>query len=80
VYVCICRAVTTQAIKDLIADGARRTAEVGERCGAGTDCFKCRPTIRRLITQYLESASDTTDDAPSTASRSPTQARRFHEW
>jgi bacterioferritin-associated ferredoxin len=53
VYVCICMAITTQTILDLAADGVSRTSEVGERCGAGTVCAKCRPTIRRLLTSAV---------------------------
>ena len=48
-YVCICKAVTTQALLELATEGVRKTSEVAARCGAGTDCAKCRPTIRRLL-------------------------------
>jgi bacterioferritin-associated ferredoxin len=49
VYVCICRAITTETVLELAAQGARRTREVAAACGAGTVCGKCRPTIRRLL-------------------------------
>lgn len=70
-YVCICRAVTTQTILDLAAAGVRSTNEVGERCGAGTVCAKCRPTIRTLLLSAMLDADDgpvLRDDPPMTAS------------
>jgi bacterioferritin-associated ferredoxin len=67
VYVCICRAVTTRTILELAAAGVRRTNEVGERCGAGTVCAKCRPTIRRL----LMSADDVQRETGSLPARTP---------
>jgi bacterioferritin-associated ferredoxin len=50
VYVCLCRVVTRKTIEAAIADGARTVEEVGERCGAGTDCGKCHRNIQRLLT------------------------------
>jgi bacterioferritin-associated ferredoxin len=48
-YVCICKAVTSQVIIELAERGIRRTRDIGAACGAGTDCAKCRPRIRALV-------------------------------
>jgi bacterioferritin-associated ferredoxin len=49
VYICLCRVVTRTEIEGAIAAGARTVQEVGQRCGAGTDCGKCQRTISRLL-------------------------------
>ena len=48
-YVCHCRAVTDRAIRAHVEQGARDEAALAERCGAGSRCGGCRPTIRRLL-------------------------------
>jgi bacterioferritin-associated ferredoxin len=49
VYVCLCRVVTRKVIEAVIAGGARTVDDVAQRCGAGTECGKCRRTIGRLL-------------------------------
>ena len=48
-YICLCRVVTRTTIEGAITAGARTIEEVGQRCGAGTDCGKCQRTISRLL-------------------------------
>lgn len=48
-YICLCRVVTRTEIEGAITAGARTVQEVGQRCGAGTDCGKCQRTISRLL-------------------------------
>ena len=47
--VCHCHQVSDRTIRACIRDGAETVAAVGERCGAGTNCGGCRPTIKELI-------------------------------
>jgi bacterioferritin-associated ferredoxin len=56
-YVCICLAVTAAEIEGAIEQGAKSTKKVGESCGAGTSCGKCKNTVRRIIEAKQESRS-----------------------
>jgi len=47
--VCHCHQVSDRTIRACIRDGAETVAQVGERCGAGTGCGGCRPTVKELI-------------------------------
>ncbi len=53
-YVCLCKAVTDRTVRSLIREGAETRSEIGERCGAGTDCGGCRGQIDDLIEEELE--------------------------
>ena len=44
-YVCICHAVTEDALDGVLAAGARTEEEVGDACGAGTGCGGCLDRI-----------------------------------
>ena len=39
--VCVCRAVSDGEVKQSIRHGAASVSEIGEACGAGTDCGSC---------------------------------------
>ena len=52
VWVCLCRAVTSGTIAEVVESGARTVRQVSEACGAGTDCTKCTRTIRVLIATH----------------------------
>jgi bacterioferritin-associated ferredoxin len=58
-YVCLCLGVTNATVSDTVARGARTTAEVAEACGAGSECGRCRRTVRAL----LQSSTATADIA-----------------
>jgi bacterioferritin-associated ferredoxin len=47
--VCHCEVVNDRAIRAEVALGAATADEIGERCGAGTRCGSCRPTIGALL-------------------------------
>lgn len=51
-YVCHCRGVTDGSVRCAIEEGAREPGEVGRRCGAGTRCGGCLPTLRALLAEY----------------------------
>jgi bacterioferritin-associated ferredoxin len=48
-YVCICRAVTDEKIKNVIDAGAKSVAEVTAACCAGDDCGACHTMIEDMI-------------------------------
>ena len=48
-YVCLCRAVTENDVRSVVAEGASDANQVVERCGAGTGCGGCRYALRDLL-------------------------------
>lgn len=48
--VCHCRAVSERSIRQAVEGGAADVESVGRRCGAGTGCGGCRPTIEMILT------------------------------
>jgi bacterioferritin-associated ferredoxin len=48
-FVCLCTGVTSQTVADIVAEGATSTKEVAAKCGAGSDCGRCRFTVRAII-------------------------------
>jgi len=47
--VCVCEAVSDRTIRSLIRTGTRSVRDLGDRCGAGTDCRQCCRALRRLL-------------------------------
>ena len=48
-YICICRAVSSTTVREVIAEGARTVRQVAHACGAGTDCGRCAAHVRALL-------------------------------
>ena len=48
-YVCICEAVSSVTVRQVIADGARTVRQVAEACGASPDCGRCTTHVRALL-------------------------------
>jgi bacterioferritin-associated ferredoxin len=48
-YVCLCGAVTSTTVHQAIEAGATTAREVGQSCGAGTVCGRCRRGILAVI-------------------------------
>ncbi|WP_110319404.1 (2Fe-2S)-binding protein [Mycolicibacterium moriokaense] len=48
-YVCLCAGACSEMVKAAIAHGATTTQQVASVCGAGSDCGRCRPTVRAMI-------------------------------
>jgi bacterioferritin-associated ferredoxin len=48
-YVCLCLGVNSETVKRAIAAGASTSKEVAEACGAGSQCGRCRHTVRAMI-------------------------------
>jgi bacterioferritin-associated ferredoxin len=49
VYVCLCHGVTSHEVEDCIAKGACTSKAVAMMCGAGSECGRCRRTVRAII-------------------------------
>lgn len=48
-YVCICHRVSDTELRNTIAAGAQSVDDVGEHCGAGTDCGACHEEIASFL-------------------------------
>ncbi|MBI3216846.1 MAG: (2Fe-2S)-binding protein [Mycobacterium sp.] len=48
-FVCLCTGATSQCVADAVAAGACTSKQVAAACGAGTDCGRCRHTVRAII-------------------------------
>jgi bacterioferritin-associated ferredoxin len=48
-YVCLCLGVTSDAVSRAVAAGASTTKQVADACGAGSQCGRCRRTVRAII-------------------------------
>lgn len=53
-FVCSCRAVTDRTVKEAIADGARTIEQIALKCGAGSLCQGCWPTLSELLSEHLD--------------------------
>lgn len=52
-YVCLCRGITDQDIKNAMAEGASSFREVRDLLDLGTCCGRCTPESRSIINQEL---------------------------
>ncbi|MDQ3304523.1 MAG: (2Fe-2S)-binding protein [Actinomycetota bacterium] len=51
--ICHCRAVSDGWVRTAVADGAVDVETVIQRCGAGSVCGGCRPTIALLLADLV---------------------------
>jgi bacterioferritin-associated ferredoxin len=54
-WVCLCKAVTSQTVQEVIDAGARSTKDVAKACGAGSECGRCRQTVRLMLARSADS-------------------------
>jgi bacterioferritin-associated ferredoxin len=52
-YVCICRAVSDQDIKEAVANGAEDLADIEARLGVTTGCGTCTDFANEIISEAL---------------------------
>lgn len=48
-FVCLCLGLTTRDVTRAVERGACTSRQVASMCGAGSDCGRCRPTVRSII-------------------------------
>ena len=48
-FVCLCVGVTSHVVNDVVAAGASTSKEIAQACGAGSECGRCRRTLRAII-------------------------------
>ena len=49
--VCICKGLSDNAIHRVVRSGAETVSDIGDACGAGTDCGTCHGALEELITE-----------------------------
>ncbi len=52
-YVCLCRGITDQDIKDAMENGAQSYRDVREQLDLGTCCGRCAPEAKSIISDHL---------------------------
>jgi bacterioferritin-associated ferredoxin len=57
-YVCLCLGVTNQTVADAVAAGAVTSQQVSDTCGAGSQCGRCRRTIRAVISSSQSATTE----------------------
>lgn len=77
-YLCICKAVTDQQIRQAVEQGDRTMGDLGVRFGIGIECGKCVDSVRELLTACLAAppapAPPATGSAETAAPTEPTPA------
>lgn len=54
-YACICKNLTEKKLTELIKEaGCKSVPCVRKKCGAGSQCSKCVPVVRRLLRDIRE--------------------------
>jgi bacterioferritin-associated ferredoxin len=48
-FVCLCAGVTNQTVAAAVDAGAKTSKAVADACGAGSECGRCRRTVRAII-------------------------------
>lgn len=52
-YVCLCRGITDQDIKNAVAEGNENFREIRDMLDLGTCCGRCVPEARSIINSEL---------------------------
>jgi bacterioferritin-associated ferredoxin len=52
-FVCLCTGATSQVVNECIAKGASTSKEVAAACGAGSECGRCKRTVRAIIEAHF---------------------------
>lgn len=52
-YVCLCRGITDQDIKNAVNQGAESFRQIREQLDLGTCCGRCVPEARQIISEEL---------------------------
>jgi bacterioferritin-associated ferredoxin len=53
-YVCLCLGITTETVRDAIDNGASTSRQVAAACGAGSQCGRCRRSVRAIIASHTD--------------------------
>lgn len=63
-YLCVCKAVSDQQIRQAVEQGVRTIGDVSARFGVGIECGKCIDGIREFLDACLAPPPIAVDAAP----------------
>jgi bacterioferritin-associated ferredoxin len=63
-YLCICKAVTDQHVRQAFAQGVRTMGDLSARFGVGIECGKCIDPIREVLDACLAAPPAAADAVP----------------
>jgi bacterioferritin-associated ferredoxin len=73
VFVCLCTGVTSHVVNEVVAAGASTSKEIAEACGAGSDCGRCRRTLRAILDAH---SAHPVNGCPAAINGCPSRAAR----
>ena len=56
-YVCICRQVTDNQIRDLCREGANELNDVRDKLGVASECGKCGKLAKSIIKEFSKTGA-----------------------
>ncbi len=56
-YVCICRQITDNQIKDMCRDGVSSMDDLRSRSGVASECGKCGKLAQSIVKEYARTTS-----------------------
>jgi len=56
-YVCICRQVTDNQIRDLCRGGASSMTDIRSKLGVASECGKCSKLARAIVNEFNKTAT-----------------------
>lgn len=62
-FVCVCKALRTNEISELISAGKRTVEEISSTCGAGTDCGSCLGRLKRFLEAQEKELNEQADQS-----------------
>lgn len=54
-YVCICRQITDNQIRDVCRDGVTSMTDLRSRLGVASDCGKCGKLAKNIVKEFAKS-------------------------
>lgn len=78
-FVCLCHGVTSHVVNDVVAAGAKTSKDIADACGAGSECGRCRRTLRAILDAHQVNGCPAADGcAQSQAHRNGHPSRAAH--
>jgi bacterioferritin-associated ferredoxin len=56
-FVCLCLGITSHVVDEAVVNGATTSKQIAQACGAGSDCGRCRRTLRAIIAAHQVNGS-----------------------
>ncbi|HUM95920.1 MAG TPA: (2Fe-2S)-binding protein [Candidatus Competibacter sp.] len=66
-YLCVCKAISDQQIRQAVQEGDRTMGDLGIRFGIGIECGKCVDSVRELLESCLAAPPELAPPAPGSA-------------